>query len=192
VKRRGTAKSGGTRTLTAALSVEALEAVALRYLAGRDRTEAQIRAYLLRKGASSASLRLVLRRLRDCGYLNDEAYAQRWAESRLVQRPMGRQRLEAELSNRGIPASITIQVLDRLYADLDEVELARRLLVRRPKVSRRSPELRTEEQLQRPIVREQLDRRRLAWMTGMLRRYGFSTETIDTVLGQPENAEPEA
>jgi regulatory protein len=175
VKRRAGAKSG-TRTLTAALTVDALEAVALRYLTGRDRTEAQLRAHLLRKGASSTSLRLVIRRLLDHGYLNDEAYARRWAESRLAQRPMGRSRLEAELSSRGVPLPIMAQVLDRLYAEEDEARLAYRLLARRTSMPARMGE-----------APGQIDSRRFARMAGMLRRYGFSHDTIATVLGEPEN-----
>ena len=81
----------------APLSPDRLQLVALRYLTGRDCTEAQLRAYLIRKGASPDILRPLFERFQGLGYLNDESYALRWAQSRLRGRPLGRARLEREL-----------------------------------------------------------------------------------------------
>src|SRR5512147_691703 len=72
-------------------------ALAIRYLARWDRTAAQVEQFLLRKGAAPAQIQQTIGRLSDLRYLNDGAYAERWIETRLARRPMGRERLEAEL-----------------------------------------------------------------------------------------------
>src|SRR5881296_2685496 len=47
--------------------VDPTEQAALRYLARRDRTEAQMKAYLVRLGASSTSIRNMIKRLVERG-----------------------------------------------------------------------------------------------------------------------------
>ncbi len=77
--------------------MDPIEGMALRYLARRDRTEAQVRALLRQKGVSASDRDLVIQRLRDQGYVNDLAYALRQVEGWLCRRPMGRARIEREL-----------------------------------------------------------------------------------------------
>jgi SOS response regulatory protein OraA/RecX len=110
-------------------------------------------AYLERLGASPSRARTLLRHLRASGYLNDERFAVAWAQGRLARRPMGRQRLEAELQGQGLAASLVMRVLSRLYREHDERDLARRLLNRKP------------------------------GRAALLRRYGFSEETIEALCG---------
>lgn len=110
-----------------------------------------MRAYLARLGAPPGSIQRLVARFRTKGYLDDAAYALRWARARLARRPMGRERLAAELMGQGLQEAVIASTLDRVYADMSELELARRLLSRR----RGGPAL--------------------------LRRYGFSEETIEAV-----------
>ncbi|MER3422183.1 MAG: hypothetical protein C4293_02065, partial [Nitrospiraceae bacterium] len=91
-----------------------LEQAALRHLARRDRTEAQMKAYLTRMGASPTRITSVIRGLQARGYLNDQAYALRWARSRIERRPMGRDRLEAELIGQGLDRHTVSGVLDQV------------------------------------------------------------------------------
>ena len=135
------------------------EQAALRYLARRDRTEAQMRAYLTRLGASSAYVGSVIKRLVEQGYLNDERYALRWASARLARHPMGRERLEAEMMGQGLDRQITERTLEQVYRERNERELALALLSRK-------------RDLRNPA--------------SLLRRYGFTEETIQAVLGNGE------
>lgn len=149
---------------TTQLSVQAndrIEREALRYLARQDRTEAQVRAYLTRRGASTALIRRLIREFIRRGYVNDHEYAQRWAWARLERRPMGRERLEAELLAQGIDSAVVTETVERLYRSRSERELAHRLLAGRRDV--RMP-------------------RDLARAAGLLRRHGFSDETIETIV----------
>jgi len=142
--------------------VDPTEQAALQYLARRDRTEAQMRAYLVRLGASSTHVRSVIKRLVEQGYLNDERYALRWASERLARCPMGRERLEAELIGQGLDRDTTERALEHAYGGRSERELALALL------------------RQRRGVRNPVGRSREATL---LRRYGFTEESIEAVLG---------
>lgn len=136
-----------------------IESSAVRYLAVRDRTEAQLRAYLTKVGASPSRIRALITRFRARGYLNDEAFAVQWARSRLARRPMGRARLEAELLRQGVARHTTTRTLDLMYGEVSERELACRLV--RHAIPHRAELVRCAERL---------------------RRRGFSEETIEAVL----------
>lgn len=143
---------------------EHFEVAAVRYLAGRERTEAQVRAFLSRAGASAACIRLLLSRFRREGYLDDEAYAARWARARLARRPMGQARLEAELLAKGFGKAAVAKALRQAYDGTSPRALARALLDRRQTGD---------------------DRRRGA---SLLRRYGFDEDLIEELLGVSESA----
>lgn len=168
VKRIPAAKGMPRRQTLRSLSpvVEPTEQAALRYLARRDRTEAQMRIHLTRLGQSSAQIGSVIKRLVERGYLNDERYALRWASERLAHRPMGRERLEAELIGQGLERDLVERTLDQIYGERSERDLALALLRRKQDV--RNPASRSGG-------------------ATLLRRYGFAEETIEAVLGIGES-----
>ena len=143
----------------AAESNESLDQAALRYLARKDRTETQMQKFLQRRGASPHQVQTVVRRMRAHGYLNDEMYARRWAAERMARRPMGRQRLEAELLAQGFASALVDQTLIEIYGQRGERVWAE-LLLRAKGHSAVSPA---------PQVR-------------LLRTHGFSEETIEEVV----------
>jgi regulatory protein len=142
-----------------------LELAAVRYLAQRERTEAQVRAYLSRAGASAACTRSLLSRFRNQGYLDDKAYAVRWARARLAKCPMGQARLEAELLAKGFDRTTVATALRQACDGTNQRALARALLVRR-------------------LGRATGDRRRGA---SLLRRYGFEEDIIEELFDVSES-----
>jgi SOS response regulatory protein OraA/RecX len=144
---------------------ERLDASALRYLARQERTEAQVKAFLDRAGASPADAKRLVTRFHRLGYLNDKAYAWRWISARLLRRPMGRLRAEAELLARGFDPLMTKPMLDDVYHGQGERDLARTLL----------------RQLGRNGLKEPAGRQ-----AALLRRQGFTEDTIEDVLGVQE------
>lgn len=136
--------------------------LAVRYLARWDRTAAQVERFLLGKSALPAQIKETIARLSDLGYLNDGAYAERWIETRLTRRPMGRERLEAELLFKGVPEAVAGLAIRAALRDLDEDTLARRALA----VVQRTGRQLTPAQSVR-----------------LLRQRGFEEETIDRMLG---------
>lgn len=130
---------------------DAVVQAALRYLARRDRSEAHMKAYLSKRGASPVRIRTVLSRLRALGYLDDQAFAQRWARDRIARKPMGRLRLEAELRAQGVEERTIADTLEAIYGETSEQHLASQLL------------------------------RDRCVTPAFLRRRGFSEETIETI-----------
>ena len=102
--------------------------LAVRYLAVCDRTCAQVRHYILRKGARQDQVEQVVARLSDLRYLDDRAFAERWVARRMADRPMGRERLKYELDIRGVEDSIAESTIGRAFETTDEEQLARSAL----------------------------------------------------------------
>jgi regulatory protein len=136
--------------------------LAVRYLAGRDRATAQVRQFLIRKGASPAQAKQIVARLSELHYLNDRAYAERWVANRLAGRPMGRARLKAELEAKGVADSVAEGTIREVFRGTDEETLARLAL----KDAQRSGRRLTPVQSAR-----------------FLRLRGFDEETIGRMIG---------
>ena len=143
------------------LRADAIKHMALRFLARQDRTEAQVRSYLGRKGAAASDIKEVVHHLLKCGYLDDAVYALRWARARLIRRPMGRERLESELIGQGIARTLVSRTLKQVFEERPESCLARNLLARRSG-SRTPPSG--------------------ARAAALLRRHGFAEDTIEHVI----------
>ncbi|HEU5407105.1 MAG TPA: regulatory protein RecX [Nitrospira sp.] len=136
----------------------------------RDRTITQVEQFLRSKGASSLQVTQAIHRLSDLRYLNDHAYAQRWVNRRLAVRPMGEERLKAELQAKGISEALAARVTAEALREIDERVLAQRALQSAQRHDRRL----TSSQMMR-----------------LLRQRGFSEETIDRMIEESRmNEEP--
>ena len=145
----------------AATSDQWLE-LAVRALARSDRTTAQVEQLLVAKGASPAQIRVTVRRLTSLQYLNDEAFAVRWAERRLARMPMGRARLQDELLATGCSERIVHATLRAAYRKVSEQDLAMQVLTR----ASRTTSAKTPSRVAR-----------------LLSQRGFDEDTIETVVG---------
>lgn len=153
-----------SRTTSPRSAADGHEQAAIRYLARRERTEAQVKAFLGRAGASAVCIRSLLSRFREQGYLNDNAYAVRWARARLARCPMGQARLEAELLAKGFERATVAKAVRQAYDGTNQRALARTLLAQR------------------------LGRGDLRRGAGLLRRYGFEEDIIEEVCGVSESS----
>ncbi len=136
--------------------------LALRALARGDRTTAQIERLLTAKGATPTQVRTAVRRLVSLRYLDDVAFASRWADRRLARMPMGRARLQEELLATGCPEPIVQATLRATYRKVSERDLAMLVVTTAGKVA--SPQM-------------------LGRVTRLLSQRGFDEDTIETALG---------
>jgi len=136
--------------------------LAVRALARSDRTTAQIERLLTAKGASPAQIRAAVRRLRALRYLDDEAFAARWADRRLARMPMGRARLLEELLATGCPEHIVRTTLRITYSKVSERDLAMQVV----KMAGRAG-----------------SSQGLGRLARLLNQRGFAEDTIETVMG---------
>jgi len=84
---------------------------ALRLLAYRPRSEAEIRQRLARRGLPPPVIQETIARLRDQGLLSDAAFARFWVETRDQTSPRGRRLLWQELSAKGIEREVARQAI---------------------------------------------------------------------------------
>ena len=136
--------------------------VAVRALARSDRTTTQIEQLLAAKKASLAQIRAVIRRLTSLGYLDDKAFAMRWADRRLARMPMGRARLQDELLATGCPEQIVQATLRTIYRRVSEQDLAMQVV--------------------RMAGRATLAQR-IGRVARLLNQRGFDEDTIEAVMG---------
>ena len=134
---------------------------ALRLLAYRPRSEQELHDRLIRKGYESAVIEETLGRLRELGYLDDEAFARFWTETRQALSPKSRLLLAVELRRRGVAQSTAEQAT----ADISDEEAAYQAASRR---------LRTLRGLEYQRFRERLG--------GFLTRRGFSYDVARRTL----------
>ena len=122
------------------------------FLAVRPRSIEETRRRLRYLGYRHVLVDQVVERLAEMGYLDDEAFARAWIESRDRARPRGQIALRRELALRGVPREVIADVLNDRHqeaaaagaeADLDA---ALRLLQRRRAALEREPDLRRRRQ----------------------------------------------
>jgi regulatory protein len=89
---------------------------ALRYLGMRPRSSAEIVTYLKRKEYDEAIVEVVVRRLHERNYLDDDAFARFWVENRNRFRPRGAQALRYELRQKGVER----ETIDATLEEQDE------------------------------------------------------------------------
>src|SRR5713226_4943049 len=88
---------------------------AVKLLAAKARSIAELRERLLEgRGADDEVVETVISRLRQYGYLDDEHFAVSYASLRVKQRPVGRRRLERDLTMKKVDRSVAKSLFDHL------------------------------------------------------------------------------
>jgi regulatory protein len=135
---------------------------ALRILARRDHSTAELRRKLIRNGISPQIADATLAAFREKGYIDDRRYAEHWAAAALENGKCYGPRLRAELRQKGIEPAIADEVISGLTSGANEAETLRMLL------RRRFPDF-------EPLAADVREKRRIF---GFLQRRGFSAGAI--------------
>ena len=96
-------------------------ASAIRYLASRPRTEAEVRAHLRRKFPHDIAEQVVAD-LRERSLIDDAEFARLWTESRLRNKPRSAWLVKRELMNKGISGDLA----EAAVSECDDTENAYR------------------------------------------------------------------
>ncbi len=113
------------------LAVDALYEYALRALARRSHTKAELERKIQRRSASVEDVRTVLDRLRRHGYLDDAQVAETHSTMRRDIGVFGPKRVLLELKRRGVADQTAETAVSDAYHGRDESELARAHLRRK-------------------------------------------------------------
>jgi regulatory protein len=149
-------------------SEDALYEYAVGALARRMRSVAELKR-LLRPRVDAESeygktlVELVIRRLKDQGYLNDAKYAAAYSSFRRDNEKFGRRRVITDLKAKGVHSEVIEQAVDSVYDEVNEEKQAREYLRRK--------------RLQKPGNQKQAAR-----IFRQLVRAGFGAKTIFAIL----------
>lgn len=106
-------------------------ACAVRALARRDHSVAELERKLRDRGVVAGIITEVMARLKKAGYLDDRRFAERWAESAVRNGRGYGPRLQLELARRGVPRDIIADVVSGISASFDEEETLAALVARK-------------------------------------------------------------
>jgi regulatory protein len=106
---------------------------------------------------------LVIRRLKDRGYLNDANYAAAYSSFRRDNEKFGRRRVITDLKIKGIHGEVIDKAVDAVYGDVSDEKQARDYLKRKRLVKPK-------------------DRKHAARIFRQLTRAGFASKTIFAIL----------
>jgi len=143
---------------------------ALGALARRMRSVAELKRLLRRRVDTDSEIgrtlvELVVRRLKDQGYLNDAKYAAAYSAFRRDNEKFGRRRVITDLKVKGIVGEVLDKAVEATFAEVDEEKQARAYLRRK--------------RLEKPA-----DQKQAAKIFRHLIRAGFSSRTIFKILRQ--------
>ena len=137
-------------------------------LARRMRSIAELKRLLRQRVEANTEIgktlvELVIRRLKDQGYLNDAKYAAAYSAFRRDNEKFGRRRIETDLKIKGVHAEIIDTTIQSTFAEIDEEKQAREYLRRK--------------RMQKPQGQKQA-----AKIFRQLIRAGFASKTAFTIL----------
>ena len=138
-------------------------------LARRMRTVAELKRLMRARIEEPESeygdtlVELVIRRLKDQGYLNDSQYAASYSSMRRDNQKLGRRRVITELKTRGVHAALIEKAVEAAYDGVSEEKQAREYL--------------RKKRLEKPK-----DQKQAARIFRQLMRAGFASKTIFSIL----------
>ena len=136
---------------------------AVRLLAARSRSAAEIRRRLRRDGAEADRIERVIATLQSRGFVDDAAHARSVTRSRIRSRGASSRRIQQELRRQGVAPDVAAEAIDEVFADeaVDEAAVAM-------EVARKRAALLAD--LPAPVQRRRL--------YGFLARRGYSPDTV--------------
>ncbi|MGB6607273.1 MAG: regulatory protein RecX [Atribacterota bacterium] len=142
----------------------------LRLLSRRIYSRYEISGKLKNKGYPEKNIAELIFWLEDNNYINDELFAEMWAQFRLQNKPIGRYKLNQELRTKGIKQDIIQKVIDKTYKEIDELTLAHNLIM--------------EKIVSSEIKNVRIDPKKIY---NFLLRRGFSTEISRKIYNELNN-----
>jgi regulatory protein len=137
-------------------------------LGRRMRSVAELKRLLRRRveietAIGQTLVELVIRRLKDRGYLNDAQFAAAYSSFRRDNEKFGRRRVVTELKIKGVHGEVIEQAVASVYDEVNEEKQAR-------------------EYLRRKRLKQPKDQKSTARIFRQLVRAGFGSKTIFTIL----------
>ncbi len=110
---------------------------ALKFLSYRPRSEKEVRENLKKKpfgrgsGPSETATELIIKKLKDKKFIDDEEFAKWWVESRIRFRPRSIRLIKIELKQKGIDNEIIEKILSSGDIEILSIDAVKRLVEKR-------------------------------------------------------------
>jgi len=138
---------------------------ALNFLSYRDRSEKEIRTKLNGIGYEDNIIEWVIGELKRLKFLDDERFAQGYAQTQMITRPMGEYFLKRELKQKGIDSELIDQTIEKVYEEKDQFSVAKELAQQRKSRYKDLGELKAKKRV-----------------SDFLLRRGFSWDVVSEVI----------
>jgi regulatory protein len=113
------------------LAAGALWEYAVKTLAARAHSTGDLRRKLVQKAEHAADVEDAISRLREYGYLNDRRFAESYAGFRLENQGLGKSRVLRDLREKKVSSPLAEGAVNRIYQNVDEMELIDTFIRRR-------------------------------------------------------------
>lgn len=140
-----------------------IESRVLKFLSYRPRSQRELFSWFRRKNVGQETQKMIAKKLKRLGYINDKEFTKWWLEQRVSFRPQGLKLTKLELKMKGIDKVLIDEILGRRFK-FPEAELAEKAALKKLKSLKRLSKQKTKEKL-----------------TQFLLRRGFLWETIKEV-----------
>jgi regulatory protein len=127
----GCVETASAAAVDPAREVERAIALAYRSLSRRDRTEAELRTALERRGLGADAIDVAVAEVAAAGYLDDAGYARRFAEDRRSLDGWGPERIARDLERRGVAGELIEAAIGDGGAGAEELDRALGVLAER-------------------------------------------------------------
>src|SRR5216683_1033338 len=155
-------------------------------LGRRMRTVAELKRLLRRRVEEETEIgqtlvELVIRRLKDQGYLSDAKYAAAYSAFRRDNEKFGRRRVITDLKIKGVHGEVLEQAMDSTFGEVNEEKQAREYL-------RRKRLVKPKDKKQTARIFRQLMRAGFGMKTifGILKKWDVEAEVIEELEGEIE------
>jgi regulatory protein len=171
------------------LDGEGLWAYALKTLGGRAQSTGELRERLRLRAERIADVDYTLARLKDLGYLNDQRFAESFAEARLSNDKLGRTRVIHDLRRRRVAPSLAESAVRKTYEDVDEIALIEDWIRRKYRTTPREGLFSEEKDLASAYRRLARAGFRSGEIIRVLKRFAKNPELLDGF--EPPEEQPE-
>lgn len=137
---------------------------AFRILTRSQKSSSELKRILTTKGHKDGVIEKTIARLKSLHYLDDFEYALDWGRRRIKRYPIGIGLMQLELENKGIEREIIGGVIDIIYKENNEKDMASNLMLQKLALNRKPP------------------LKKKPWVISLLQRRGFSHEVIQEII----------
>jgi len=145
---------------------------ALKFLSYRDRSEKEIRTKLKDVGYDENIIEWVIGELQRLKFLDDERFAQSFAQTQMITRPAGEYLLKRELKQKGVTEELIEQTIEKTYQEKDQFSVALELAQQRKRRYKDIDEIKAKKRV-----------------SDFLLRRGFSWDVVAEVMERWDDLE---